>query len=188
MAGWESQTLCICRDGITISGDTVPTREPLRGTEAFSEMQTITQAYCYVVPLPSLLLPLQTFFFFSFFFISTSWKPQHQRGCMVLCAQTACLHICVLWLFDHANQGWGRINKHNNSITTRGLIQWNHCMMNDCGSTVSTTQKTPCFCDRFSWTATLWCHYDPYIVLDWWGKVGFFFFLVMWMFVFFKVK
>lgn len=114
-------------------------------------------------------------FLFFFCFLSTSWKPQHQRGCMVLCAQTACLHICVLWLFDHANQGWGRINKHNNSITTRGLIQWNHCMMNDCGATVSTTQKTPCFCDRFSWTATLWCHYDPYIVLDWWGKVGFFF-------------
>lgn len=189
MAGWESQTLCYSIPANAISGDTVPTREPLRGTEAFSEMQTITQAYCYVVPLPSLLLPLQTFFFI-YFFISTSWKPQHQRGCMVLCAQTACLHICVLWLFDHANQGWGRINKHNNSITTRGLIQWNHCMMNDCGSTVSTTQKTPCFCDRFSWTATLWCHYDPYIVLDWWGKVGFFcfFFLVMWMFVFFKVK
>lgn len=44
----------------------IPSRqmqEPLRGTEAFSEMQTITQTNSYVVPLPSLLLPLQTFFF-----------------------------------------------------------------------------------------------------------------------------
>lgn len=91
MAGWESQTLCYSIPANAISGDTVPTREPLRGTEAFSEMQTITQANCYVVPLPSLLLPLQTFFF-----INQLKAPTPKRLHGAVCTNSMFAHMCAL--------------------------------------------------------------------------------------------
>lgn len=91
MAGWESQTLCYSIPANAISGDTVPTREPLRGTEAFSEMQTITQANCYVVPLPSRLLPLQTFFF-----INQLKAPTPKRLHGAVCTNSMFAHMCAL--------------------------------------------------------------------------------------------
>lgn len=93
MAGWESQTLCYSIPANAISGDTVPTREPLRGTEAFSEMQTITQAYCYVVPLPSLLLPLQTFFFYFLYQPAESPNTKEAAWCCVH-KQHVCTYVC----------------------------------------------------------------------------------------------
>lgn len=80
------------------------------------------------------------------------YEPAESQSDSV-CVQTACcMYVCVcmgvyivyvcvldlLCLFDNANQGWwtGRIKRHNNSITSWALIQWNHCMINDFVSAV----------------------------------------------------